>query len=426
MKRKAAGILPNPQWLRRNGYAGLNLAMRKHPEVFAHIRQASRKGRTPEQWVPEADKLAKDHGGVLPHVGWLMKNGYGGLEQAMRKRPSLFAHIRQESKAGREPEEWVPAAEELAAQHGGSLPNPTWLRHNGYFALSWAMSSHPKMFAHIPQESKKGRPIDEWVALAKRVAAENSGLPSRHWLTKNGYAGLASAIQSRRQAFADIPRQDKKDRVVKKWLPIARQLAAEHNGVLPIANWLDANGYSGLTRAMQMYPEEFACIQQAKRVRRTPEEWVPVAEELAAQHDGVLPSYAWLQKAGYIGLCLAYQRRPELFAHLPQDRKRKRSPEEWVAVAEEVAQENDGIMPYDALLDRAGLGGLTAAMKRRPDLFAHFRRAGVLDKWIPVAERLAKEHGGALPSRQWLEKNGYNGLRMALRRRPELFTHVKP
>jgi len=71
-----------------------------------------------------------------------------------------------------------------------------------------------------------------------------------------------------------------------------------------------------------------------------------------------------------------------------------------------------------------GLGELAYAMRKHPERFAHLKQAGVLDKWIPIAEKLAREHGDGLPSRQWLEKNGYNGLRMALRRRPELFAHI--
>ena len=36
---KARGILPNDQWLKANGYAGLLNAMKRNPELFSHIRQ---------------------------------------------------------------------------------------------------------------------------------------------------------------------------------------------------------------------------------------------------------------------------------------------------------------------------------------------------------------------------------------------------
>jgi len=49
MKRKAVEILPSPSWLVRNGYYGIYDAMRKYPEAFAHIQQEIRRGRTPEE-----------------------------------------------------------------------------------------------------------------------------------------------------------------------------------------------------------------------------------------------------------------------------------------------------------------------------------------------------------------------------------------
>ena len=94
------------------------------------------------------------------------------------------------------------------------------------------------------------------------------------------------------------------------------------------------------------------------------------------------------------------------------------------AIAVRVAQENGGVIPYDTQLDKQGLGKVARALRNHPERFAHLKQAEVLDKWVPIAERLAEEHGGVLPSRQWLEKNGYNGLRMALRRRPERFAHI--
>lgn len=38
-KKKVKGRLPNKSWLIRNGYRGLVECMRKHPDKFAHIEQ---------------------------------------------------------------------------------------------------------------------------------------------------------------------------------------------------------------------------------------------------------------------------------------------------------------------------------------------------------------------------------------------------
>ena len=85
MKRNAKGILPSTGWLQANGYHSLDDAMRKHPEAFAHIRQDHRR-RTAEEWVSEADRLVQKRR-ELPNPGWLRANGYRGLERAMRKHP---------------------------------------------------------------------------------------------------------------------------------------------------------------------------------------------------------------------------------------------------------------------------------------------------------------------------------------------------
>ena len=38
-KEKATGVLPSKSWLIKNGYAGLIKCMKKHPEMFAHIKE---------------------------------------------------------------------------------------------------------------------------------------------------------------------------------------------------------------------------------------------------------------------------------------------------------------------------------------------------------------------------------------------------
>jgi len=49
---------------------------------------------------------------------------------------------------------------------------------------------------------------------------------------------------------------------------------------------------------------------------------------------------------------------------------------------------------------------------------------GCAEEWVPIAEALAAEHGGVLPNRRWLTKNGYMGLDAAMKRRPELFARI--
>ena len=74
--------------------------------------------------------------------------------------------------------------------------------------------------------------------------------------------------------------------------------------------------------------------------RRTPEEWVLVAEQLVEEHDGTLPNVSWLRDKGYRGLSYTMRNHPDLFKHIKQDRKIK-TPEEWVLVAEQLVKEHE-------------------------------------------------------------------------------------
>jgi hypothetical protein len=150
LAREHKGVLPNRWWLQQNGYVGLVQCMRKHPRLFRHIKQDVKR-RTSEQTVVLAERLARRHRGVMPNSWWLQQNGYVGLDQCMRKHPRLFRHIKQDSKRGRTPEEWVPVAEELARQHRGVLPNRWWLQQNRYSGLDFCMQKHPRLFRHIKQ-----------------------------------------------------------------------------------------------------------------------------------------------------------------------------------------------------------------------------------------------------------------------------------
>jgi len=67
--------------------------------------------------------LAHQHGGKIPTRVWLRKNGYGMLENWLRTNPSYFAHLQQDRGWLKySADHYVPIAEELAKNTGGSLP----------------------------------------------------------------------------------------------------------------------------------------------------------------------------------------------------------------------------------------------------------------------------------------------------------------
>ena len=250
--------------------------------------------------------------GILPNPRWLREHGYSGLVQAMRKYPQAFAHIQQLSKRGRTAEEWLPVAEQLMRNNDGVLPNPHWL-YNHFNGLYQMMQKYPSLFDHIPQARKSRRTLAEWLREAKRLEMEQGVFPGTGWLRTHGYAGLDSAIQRNPMRFARIRRNLKRcsldDRVGE-----AERLAARSNGSLPNMGWLRKNGYCGLETAMRKYSKAFAHIQRERR--RSTEEWVPVAEQLATENKGRLPGAGWLIRHGYDGLYQAKRKCPELFAHL--------------------------------------------------------------------------------------------------------------
>ena len=371
LAKKHDGVLPNSKWLQQHGYHGLDHNLRQHPELFAHIPQENKRGRTREEWVPIAERLAEENGGTLPYRKWLDTNDYSGLTNALRQYPELFVHIPQENKGGRTCEEWVPIAERLAEENGGTLPYPAQLQKSGFYGLKCALAKHPKLFAHVPQESKRGRVPDEWVPIADRLAEKNGGkLPNHGWLQKNNYRGLSQVLYKLPDLFQHLI-QEKKLYAPDEWVGVAEQLASA-NGTLPSCRWLHENGYGGLPQRLRDFPELFAHIPRESRRLRHAKAIIVLAEQLAAAHGGTLPNAKWLQTNGHSGVDAAMRKFPQLFAHIPQDSKKGRAPEEWV----------------------------------------------------PTAEKLAKERGGVLPSRRWLRKHGFTGLSGAKRRRPELFEHL--
>ena len=326
--KRAPGILPSPKWLITNGYASLHGAMQRHPEAFAHIQQASRspRGRTPEEWAAIAEELAAEHGGSLPSAYWLLRHGHQGLAAAIRRFPEHFTDLRQEKADP--PKNWVSIAEQLASSHGGVLPNPKWLVQNRYGRLLHSIRENPHLFRHI-QQARLRQP-------QQRYSLEGH-------ITK------------------------------------AKELALKHGGTLPHCHWLYKNGYGGLYQAIKDHPEAFRHITQEKRSGQNADDgqilanWRVVAEKLAKEQ-GCLPGYQWLVNHGCRGLYLASREAPRTV---------------------------------------------------QTTLSANERTCRSVDDWLRIAERLVAEHG-RLPRYGWLIQNGYRGLCQALARQPNLFAHLMP
>ena len=322
-----------------------------------------------DEWVKIAERLVKKHGGVLPCQAWLQKHGYSGLAQMICKYSERFSHIKQK-KIFKTVEEHIADAERLEKEHGGILPSQKWLRGNGHGDLALSFRSHPKRFAHIKQENLR-KTVKEHVIDAERLSREHDGvLPNQTWLQKHGYSGLAIVLRKHPKRFAHIE-QEKPYKTIEEHVADAEKLAREHGGVLPCQAWLQKHGYSGLVSMDYSHPERFAHIKQ-ENFRKTPEDHIADAEKLARDCGGVLPNQKWLMENGYSRLANAIYKHPERFAHIRQ-KKLCKTIEEHVIDAESLAREHDGILPSLTWLRRNGRSGLALVIRNHSKPFAHIR-----------------------------------------------------
>jgi hypothetical protein len=130
-----------------------------------------------------------------------------------------------------------------------------------------------------------------------------------------------SPVQIRRweslPGFADLVVRTYK--TVAQWVAVAEKLATEHDGVLPSLNWLRNNGYKGLASCVVAHPTFFTHITQDStgRTYKTVAQWVSIADKLSTEHNGVLPKSQWLRNNGYSGLVdYCIEAHPEAFAHI--------------------------------------------------------------------------------------------------------------
>jgi len=272
-KKKAKGKLPSTSWLNKNGYNAIMQCMKNHPELFSHIEQDRMIAvqKTPLEWVKVAEELVKKNSGILPCQHTLRhKYNLSALVRCMAEYPEKFAYIKQESKKGKDPEEWVPIAEKIAKDNGGKLPINYKLVKMGYLSLSQWLKKKPELFSHIPQEVcrepvKKRRLLEEWIEIAEELEKNHGELPNYAWLRKNGYKGMTHSMLKHPEKFKHIKQKKLIDHAPKKsvdeWVNIAIKYEKK-NGYIPNNNVLRNNGDRGISDAIKRYPEKFKGMKQ--------------------------------------------------------------------------------------------------------------------------------------------------------------------
>jgi hypothetical protein len=100
---------------------------------------------------------------------------------------------------------------------------------------------------------------------------------------------------------------------------------------------------------------------------------------------------------------------------------------EWIDVAEKLAAENNGILPYKNTLSKIGFRGLVHSIERHPDSYKHIKqklqKQTSAKEWVLFAENYVKQHG-QIPTTSQLHKLGLYGFAQAVRKQPNLFDHL--
>lgn len=215
--------------------------------------------------------------------------------------------------------------------------------------------------------------VDEWISFAERLSAENGGkLPSHKELRRLGINGLSVCLIRQPDKFSHIDRKWQETKP-EEWIPIAKKLVEENGGVLPSRSELAKRGLSNLGSAISRHPDLFDDIEHGY-ITKTTSEWVTFAEELAKQNDDILPAYVELRKK-YSGLCSCMRKHPEWFSHIKQDKpyEYRKSKEEYVEMAHTLANENGGILPSHTELKKK-YSGLCFCIYKHPELFAEIKQ----------------------------------------------------
>ncbi len=343
------------------------------------VRSCDRRNaqKTLEEWVAFAEQLSKENGGTLPSAGYMQKHKLYGLETAMRHNPELFSHLRKDRER-RTIDEHVARANELSAENGGALPSSQWLKDNGEGSLSAMLTRYPKMFSHLKQNRDK-KPLADQVVDAEKLAKEHGGkLPHQKWLLDNGYCGLAQQVKKNPTQFLHIeksvPLKLDHTETLKNHVKDATELV-EKFGYLPCSKWLRDNGYNNLRWATDAHPQYFSHFKREWRGGKSIEDHLSDAQKLSDAHGGTLPCVNWLIQNGKNGLYAMTQKHPDRFAHFKQQKKFKYLAEH-ICDAGELVVKHGGV-PNSAWLVKNGFNGLDQIMRKKPQSFNHFRRVSL-------------------------------------------------
>jgi hypothetical protein len=399
------------------------------PEQISAVEQAIKgwewnprqDNKSVSDYVAIAEVLAKANEGILPPLRDIKKLD-PNLSACLSRLPEMFSHIPRK-KLLLTIEEHLVIAKKLAVENGGILPSRTTMRKKGYASTEDAMRKRPELFAEIAPDSMF-KTVEYWIDIAESLARTNNGiLPKITEIDKDKNRGIGSAIRSHRDRFAHIPR-DYGRKTDSEWVNIAEGIAADHGGTLPSPPDLHKLNHKNVVASMQRRPDLYTHISKSLPSKKTVEDWVCIAEKLVKK-EGFTPCHADLKKRKLLGLAACIYKYPKSFSHLNQKLlvERKTSAE-WKQLAVEIASNNNGVLPSYIALEKMGYGSINSKMYTNPSIFKGIKRENsfisAADHMLS-AQTLAANNGGSLPSKKWMLEHEFSKLASHISENAELY-----
>jgi len=249
-------LLPNSAWLRKNSYGGLDAAMRVRPELFAHIPQERRVTKSPEEQLQLVMQLTENGKKPIPGVGWLIGNGYGGLDGWLSRHPEVVEKYGRDWAGGRTSEEQLQLVMQLTENGKKPIPGVGWLIDNGYSGLNSWLLKNPEVVEKYGRDWAGGRTPEEQLQLVMQLTENGKKpIPHRQWLQGNGYSGLDSWLRKRPEVVEKYGQDWAGGRTSEEQLQLVMQLTENGKKPIPGVGWLCGNGYRGLDDWLRKHPE---------------------------------------------------------------------------------------------------------------------------------------------------------------------------
>jgi len=193
--------------------------------------------------------------------------------------------------------------------------------------------------------------------------------------------------------------------------------------LLPNSAWLRKNSYGGLDAAMRVRPELFAHIPQERRAK-SPEEQLQLVMQLTENGKKPIPGVCWLQGNGYGGLYKWLYRHPEVVEKYGQDWAGGRTSEEQLQLVMQLTENGKKPIPGVGWLRGNGYRGLDYWLSRHPEVVEKYGRdwAGgrTSEEQLQLVMQLTENGKKPIPGVGWLIGNGYRALDTWLRKHPEV------